>query len=247
MRRFLLAATVGICLLGLEAPARAQIAVIDGASITQLLNQLQQLKQEYQATMGIFGSLLRAVDPNQVATNLIGSQPLPGGQQISQLLIGEGNFGSLSGLANQFLTANTVYTPLSTGSGDVNATLLQRSGNSLAGVQAMVQQSIQSIQQHILGLTQIQAQLSTVTTEADVSAVQGRLQAEQANLAAQGVQAQSLQTMLQAQQLQYQLQQQQMVRQAADSTVAYYGGAPQAPAAQPQVTAATIPTFAAGG
>jgi hypothetical protein len=218
MRRFLLATAAAAALLAVCADAsHAQIVTIDPAEITQTINTLHQLQQEYQVVMGVFGSLLRAVDPNSMATALIGSQPLPGASQISGMLSGSGNFGNLSGVANQFLSANTVYTPQSTGAGDFNATYLQRNGNTLAGVQAMIQQSIQSIQTHITGLTDIQGQLSTVKTEADVSAINGRLMAEQANLSAQGVQAQSLQTMLQAQQQAYQLQELQVQRQSADA------------------------------
>lgn len=246
MKRILLATTAALALLGFQARlVYAQIPTIDAASIAQLLNQLRQMKQDYQVYMGIFGSLLRVVDPNSMAAGIIGSQPLPGVPQISQMMVGGGNFGSLTGLASQFMQANTVYTPQSTGANDFNAAFMQRNSNTLAGVQAMAQQSINSIQTHITGLTDVQQQLSTVKTDADVAAIQGRLQAEQANLSAQGVQAQSLQTMLAAQQAQYQLQIQQMTRQSADSTVAYYSGT--GAAAPPTMTAATVPTFSATG
>ena len=243
MKRILLATTAVLALLGFQArPARAQIPTIDAASITQLLNQLQQMKQDYQVYMGIFGSLLRVVDPNSMATGIIGSQPLPSVPQISQMMVGNGNFGSLAGLANQFMRANTVYTPQSTGANDFNAAFMQRNGNTLAGVQAMVQQSINSIQTHITGLTDVQQQLSTVKTEADVAAIQGRLQAEQANLTAQGVQVQSLQTMLAAQQQQYQLQELQNQRQSADALLqSVTGGGGNA--AMPTTI---VPTFTGG-
>jgi hypothetical protein len=246
MRRLLLATVAAASVLGGYArSSTAQIVTIDPAEITQTINTLHQLQQEYQAVMGVFGSLLRAVDPNSMATGLIGSQPLPGASQISGMLSGNGSFGGLSGLANQFLSANTVYTPQSTGAGDFNATYLQRNGNTLAGVQAMLQQSIQSIQTHIAGLTDIQGQLSTVKTEADVSAINGRLMAEQANLSAQGVQAQSLQTMLMAQQQAYQLQEMQVQRQSADALLQSVTGGTGA-AVQPTTT---VPNFnvAAGG
>jgi len=247
MRRFLLATAAAVVLLGTyTGTSNAQIATIDTAEITQTINTLHQLQQEYQAVMGVFGSLLRAVDPNSMATGLIGSQPLPRAPQISGMLSGSGNFGSLSGVANQFLSANTVYTPQSTGADDFNATFIQRTGNTLAGVQAMIQQSIQSIQTHITGLTDIQGQLSTVKTEADVSAINGRLMAEQANLSAQGVQAQSLQTMLQAQQAQYQLQEVQKERQSADALLQSVTGGASGSSASIQTTT-TVPTFTAGG
>jgi type IV secretion system protein VirB5 len=235
-------------LLGSYAvPARAEVPVIDASSLAQLANQLQQMKQEYTATLGIFGSLINTLNPNSLATNLIGSQPLPGASVISQLATGSGNFGNLSGLANQFLQANTVYTPQSTGSNDYNAAMLQKNGNTLAGILAMAQQSITSIQTHITGLTQIQSELTTDQSQANISAIQGRLQAEQANLAAQNVQAQSLQTMLLAQQQAYQLQQDQTARQSADSVVAYYGGTSSATPPAPTLTASNLPTFSTTG
>jgi hypothetical protein len=241
MKRILLAITVALALSGFQGgPAKAQVATIDAAAIVQLVNQLHQMQQEYQAVMGVFGSLLRVVDPNSMATGIIGSQPLPGVPQISQIMVGNSNFGSLAGLASQFLQANTIYTPPSTDANDFNAAFMQRNGNTLAGVQAMVQQSINSIQTHITGLTDIQQQLSTVKTEADVAAIQGRLQAEQANLTAQGVQAQSLQTMLVAQQQQYALQELQNQRQSADALLASVTGGTT-------TTAANIPTFGATG
>ena len=246
MRRFLLAATTLVAFR--IAPAHAQLVTIDPAEIAQTVNTLHQLQQQYQVVMGVFGSLMRAVDPNSMAANLIGSQPLPGASQISGMVTGNGNFGNLSGVANQFLSANTVYSPQSTGAGDFNASYLQRSGNSLAGVQAMIQQSIGSIQTHIAGLTDIQGQLSTVKTEADVSAINGRLTAEQANLSAQGVQAQSLQTMLMAQQQQYQLQEQQKQRQSADALLqSVTGGTSAGGTPMLTTTTTTVPTFSTGG
>jgi hypothetical protein len=242
MKRWLLATTAGIVLLGVHVmPVRADVVVVDPTSIQQLISQLQQMKQEYTATMGIFGSLISTLNPNSIATNLIGSQPLPGAASISQLAVGGGNFGALSGLANQFLQANTAYAPQSTGSNDYNASLMQRNGNTLASVLAMAQQSISSIQTHIAGLTEIQAELTTQQSQANVSAIQARLQAEQANLSAQNVQAQSLQTMLAAQQQAYELQQTQVQRQAADQFRAYVNGGTGP--AMPINTAANIPTF----
>jgi Skp family chaperone for outer membrane proteins len=162
--------------------------------------------------------------------------------QISQMMTGGGNFGSLSGVANQFQQANTVYMPQSIGPTDFNASYMQRQGNTLSGVQAMLQQSIGSIQTHIAGITDVQGQLSTATTAADIAAIQGRLQAEQANLAAQGAQAQSLQTMLNAQQQQYQLQQDQNQRRSADDLLQSVTGGAGTVAG----SITTIPTFTGG-
>jgi hypothetical protein len=246
MRCALLSAVAVAALTLTALPARAQVRVVDDTSIMQLVRQFQQMQQDYEVYKGIFGSLLRAVDPNSIAQNLIGSQPLPGVGQIGQLVTGGSNFGNLAGIAGQFLRSNTAYTPQSTGSDDFNAAYLERRGNSLSSIQAMAQQSLQSIETHIAGLVDIQDQLSSVQSVGDLDAIKGRLQAEQANLAAQGAQAQSLQTMLIAQEQQFALQQDQMRRQAADSEVAYYSGGGSADTTTPTLTAANIPTFSAG-
>lgn len=233
-----------IVLVGLLAtamPAHAQVVTVSPSELVQMASQLRQMQQDYEVYKGIFGTLLREVDPNNIASGLIGSQPLPGVGQIGQVMTGGGNFGSLSGLAGQYMQANTVYTPQSTGPDDFNAGYMQRTGNTLSGVQAMLQQSIGSIQQHITGITEIQGQLSTVTTQADVAAINGRLQAEQANLAAQGTQAQSLQTMMMAQQQQYELQQMQNQRRSADALLESVTGG-----TGPTQPATTVPTFTGG-
>lgn len=223
MKRFLLVSTVS---LALWSPAQAQIPTIDSAAIVQLVAQIEKMKQQYTATMGIFGTLMRGIDPNSMASNLIGQQPLPGVGQIGQIMGGSGNFGSLSGLASQFLRNNTVYTPPSIGGTDFNADYMMRNGNTLAGTQAMAQQSIEAMQAHISGLTQIQEELSTpgVKTSADIEAIQARLQAEQANIAAQNTQVASLGILAQTQERAYFQQRLQFQRQAADSALAYYQG-----------------------
>ena len=245
-----LAVAIGLAAALHAMPARAQIATFDAASVLQLVNQLQQLKQQYQATLGVLGSLERAVDPNSYAAALrMVTNPMPQASQMSQLISGSGNFGTLGTLANQFLGGNTYYRPTSTGSNDFNASIIQRAGNTLAGAQAMAQQSMASIESHIAGLNTIQSQLSVATSSADLAAIQGRLQAEHANLAAQSVQAQSISTMLAAQQQQYEQMQIQRQRQDADQLAASvngsgFGGTAFSPS--PLLASNAIPTFSAG-
>lgn len=203
------------------APSRAQVVVSDPPALVQLVDQLNQLQEAYKVYMGIFGSLVRDLDPNTYAQQLLAAiNPMPGSANIAQMLTGSGGFGGLTGIANQFQQSNTFYMPQSLGAGDFNATMLQRSGNTLAGVQAMAQTSLASLESHIQGLAQIQQQLSVATSQSDLTAINGRLQAEQANLTAQAVQAQSINTMMAAQQQQYLQMELQKQRQDADALAA---------------------------
>jgi hypothetical protein len=246
MRRLLAGSVAGASLLAfLAVPARAQYPVIDVAALGQLYNQLNQMQRNYQVYMQIYGSLIRMVDPNSLRQDLMGSQPMPSAPNIGQILQGTGNFGSMGGTAGQYLSANTVYIPPSTGAGDFNAALIQRNANSLAGLVAMAETSINSIQSHIAGLATIQAQLSTVTNQTDLAAIQGRLQAEQANISAQGVQAQSVSAMMEAQRQQYELQQMQQQRKSADDLMASVSTG-TAGIQAPQLTASNLPTFSVG-
>lgn len=243
MKRWILAGTAAIGCLSLSPiGAQAEIQVIDLSAIARLMSQLDQMKQTYKVDLGIFGSLLRTVDPNSVASGLLSqANPMPGAGQIQSMITGSGSFGGLSALANQFSSANTYYRPESTGPDDFSANLLTRSGNTLSGVQAMAQQSVASIENHISGLSQIQSELSSgqVKTDADIAAIQARLDAEQANLTAQDAQAQSIRTLLEAQKQQYDLQQAEAQRKSADDLLARYsnGGGTVAPDAMAQANA----------
>lgn len=205
-------------------PARADVVVIDPSEITQVVNELNELKQMYQVAQNTLGTLLRVVNPNGIAQNIIGMQPMPSTQNITGILTGGNNFGALSTLANQFQSTNTYYTPQSTGTGDYSASMLSRNSNSLAGLQAMLATQMQSTQTYISGLTQIQSSLNSVTSEADLTAIQGRIAAETANMQAQGVQITAINGMMSAQQQQYQLMGDQRRRQAADCLLASVNG-----------------------
>jgi len=182
--------------------------------VQDFAQQIQQMEQDYRMFTGIFQQLQRMVDPNNIATELFGEQnPLPAVGQITSMLQGGVSVGSLGRIAQQFLTADTIYRPSGT---DFNATELNNSAASLANVQALATQSLQSIQNHITGLDQLRNQLSSVSSEADLSAIRGRIEAEEADLQAQGVQAQALQTAMLTQQQVEQQEQAQKVRQDDD-------------------------------
>jgi hypothetical protein len=246
MRRLIAGAAAAM----LCGQAHAQVVTISPAELTKLASELDQMKQEYTATLGIFGSLVRQLDPNTYAQQLLAAaNPMPQVGQITQAISGFTGTGTggLAGMAGQFLRSNTYYMPQSTGAGDFNASMLQRQVSTLSNAQALAQQSMSSIQTHISGISDIQAQLSTATSQADLAAINGRLQAEQANLAAQGVQAQALNTLVQAQQAQYQQMAAQKARQDADAYAASLPGGTGGTAADAQTPLPQqIPTFTGG-
>jgi hypothetical protein len=143
------------------------------------------------------------------------------------MLQGGMSIGQLGSIAQRFLNADTIYRPSGT---DFNATQLNNSAMSLANVQALADQSLESIQNHIDGLQQLRGELSNVSSDADLSAIRGRIEAEQADLQAQGVQAQELQTAMLAQQQIREQQQAEKVRQDDDellnNTAPIGGGQP---------------------
>jgi type IV secretion system protein VirB5 len=182
--------------------------------VQDFAQQIQQMEQDYRMFTGIFQQLQRMVDPNNIATELFDEQnPLPEVGQITSMLQGGVGVGNLGRIAQQFLNADTIYRP---GGADFNATQLNNSAASLANVQALATQSLQSIQNHITGLDQLRGQLGSVSSEADLSAIRGRIEAEEADLQAQGVQAQALQTAMLTQQQVEQQEQAQKVRQDDD-------------------------------
>src|ERR1700761_5180697 len=155
MRRNLLMISALGSMLVFQQPAYSLgLPVIDVASITQLLNQIEQMKQENQTTLATLGSLLKSVDPNNIASGIIGQQPLPSMPNISSIIQGSNGSvtGALSQLANQFKNSNTFYTPQSTGSSDFTAMLMQRNGNTLSGIQGMLAQQIDAVQTNITNL-----------------------------------------------------------------------------------------------
>jgi hypothetical protein len=183
--------------------------------VQEFAQQINQMVEDYQQYVAIFGQLKAMLNPNTIAEQLFGDQnPLPDiGQLTSVFQGGALNPGALANLAKQFLNSDTIYRPPG---GDFTATQINNSAASLANVQALADQSLQSIEDHITGLQQLRSELSDVSSQADLTAIQGRIQSEQADLTAQGTQAQALQTEMLAQQEVVQQQQQQEARQNAD-------------------------------
>jgi hypothetical protein len=207
---------------GLTTGAYAQMPVIDIEQIRQGIQELtfwtQQvghMESEVANTLRIVGNLERTLNPMNLAGRLLAEvNPMPEVGEIASVLGGSGGFGSLAGIANRFANSNTYYQP---GTADFVSNMLQRSSSTLSGLQAMNSRSLTSLQDRMDGINDIRAQLAMATSQADLAALQTRLQAEMAMVQAQQVQAQSIYSMAHAQHLAYEQMVLQRDRESADA------------------------------
>lgn len=110
---------VGVLTIGVSRPAHAQFAVIDVASLAQLLNEVQQLEQQVATARS---QLAQAQSEYAAITGGRGMQLLLSGTvrnylptswaDLSQVMSGSsGSFPALAGQVNALLAANAVLTP----------------------------------------------------------------------------------------------------------------------------------------
>ena len=202
MKRLLLVGAFGAAMLC--GPARADLPVIDGASLAQLMNQVRQGAQELTTLQSQLTQLMTVCNAISHVTDLgsavsalgmLGIQnPLPvNPYAVESLINGSGSVAGMSGsigsLFNTNFGANHVYTP--TGSA-YEATLMQNNATSIAGIQGLAGQLYQSMSQRIPLLSDLQARLTTATDPKDVQDLTARIGAEQSYIQSQGVQAQTL-------------------------------------------------------
>lgn len=171
--RRLLLASVALGALAVARPAHAQIAVFDGASFGQLINeaqngarQLAQMESEVQNTTHIltvtqqqltqlttfYQSFAHLTNASQIAPLLAqtsATTPLPELSQIESMLQGGGFTGALAGQAQTNLAANQVYTP---GAGDFQANQMNAAARSNAATMAAAQALYASASQRQQGL-----------------------------------------------------------------------------------------------
>ncbi|MGH7083535.1 MAG: type IV secretion system protein [Acetobacteraceae bacterium] len=206
------------------------MAVIDSASLTQLVNavreaqqQYQELVQTYQQLRATYQALAQAVNPNQWARQLEQTflqDPLPNTNMLPGLLEGLSPpstlGGNLGNLAQQYLAKNQVYQPQGQ---DFQAGQLRSAAFSTADLEAVATQNLQSLQVREAALTQLQSQLGSATTLQQVASIQARLVAEQNYVQAQTAQAENLQLLATEQLAQQREAQDQAARQSADQTI----------------------------
>ena len=216
-------------LVGVSVPhaALAQVPVIDGTAIAQLINQLREAEQQYNELVqsydqlrGTYQALTGMVNPNQWAQQLeqpFLQDPLPDTNIIPSLLDGLSPpselGGNLANLAQQYLGQNQVYQPQGQ---DFQATQLRDAASSTAEMEAVATQNLQSLQQREADLTQLQDQLSSAGTIQQVASIQARLEVEQNYVQAQTAQAENLQILANEQLTEQREAQDQAARQSAD-------------------------------
>jgi type IV secretion system protein VirB5 len=215
MRRLFASVALVACVT--STTARADLPVIDVASIAQLaktlgietqqlttqLNQLKtlittynQLVQTYNQTVAIWNSLSHLTNINQVAAllnNPLLRNPLPSTSSLPGTITGINApstlGGSWSGAAQTYLQNNTVYLPKGQ---DWQSQQLQKNANYLSTIEGLAQQNSVALEQRQAALAQIQAQISSASDVKAIADVQARIAAEQAYVNGQQAQAQNL-------------------------------------------------------
>lgn len=218
------AATLALGLgVALAAPARAEVAVIDGSNLVQALETVRQLQQQYEQMLRTHEAIAH---PTSAGVNSLGRQlnrdlfrnvlP-PEAQALGRVLdgstLGAGNLGAA---AAGYLGRNYVYTPPGT---DFTAQEMARNATSVAGAQAMASELYRSAATRVAVLQGIEAQLAEAPDAKAVADLQARLAAEQAYIQAQQVQAQSVAMWQQAQERNAEQRTQERQRQSIDQLI----------------------------
>ena len=173
--------------------AHAALPVIDMTAIQNLITQINWLKQQYAELQSVYSSLAHPTGVLGVAPELFGQQnPLPSVGTMTGIISGSGGGSALSGLINQIQQQNQAYRP---DGNDWTAQWINRSASSNAGVQALAETMLQSLQQRISGLSDLEAQLANAQDVTEVNAIGARLQSEQNFVSTQQTEASLLQTL----------------------------------------------------
>jgi Skp family chaperone for outer membrane proteins len=188
---------IGLPLAGIR-PAHAQFAVIDVASIVQLVQEVEQLQQQVETAKS---QLAQAQSEYAAITGNRGMQQLLSGTvrnylpsdwtQLAQVLQGSaGSFPTLNADVNALLSANSVLTAsqvaqLST----LQQTQLLNARQSPALLQAMARAALQNSSDRFASLQQLITAIGTAVDQkgsldltARIAAEEGMLQNEQTKL-----------------------------------------------------------------
>ena len=222
----------GTAVLAIHAagPAQAQRVVLDPSNLAQAVRQVYQLQQQILVMQQQYAQLqqtYRAVSHSpSSAINYLGQRlnteqfrnALPDssdtmGSVLSGAPLATGYFG---GVVRGHLNRNQVYSP--TGS-DFQAAELRRGALSVAGAQASASELYQSAANRVRVLQAIEGELANARDTKDVADLQARINAEQAYIQAQQVQAQSLAMWQQSQERNRMQRNQEMRRQQIDTLI----------------------------
>ena len=206
-RGILAGAVSALCL---AVPARAQIPVTDAANLAnttrqviQGIQQIQQLTQQLAVMQQQYSQLIQTYQavahlPDQALQQLAAQfnvqqfrTPLPSSANLMGDLMNGTGLDQLGSLGRQILNQNRLYAP---SGADFAARQLMGTANSIAGVQAMLNNLYQSASGRITVLQGMEGQLSSAQDAKAVADLSARVQTEATYLQAQQVQAQVLQT-----------------------------------------------------
>lgn len=206
-RRFRLAVALAVLFTGIP-PAHAQFAVIDVASLTQLISEVQTLAQQLQTARN---QLSQAQSEYQSITGARGMQQLLGGvvrnylppdwPALQSALQGSGSYPTLSGDLQAALRGATVLSSQQLGALSSTAgAQLQTERQSVALLQSLSHEALAnasnrfaSIQELIDAIGRATDQKGILELQARIGAEHAMLQDEQTKLQVlyQGVQAQA--------------------------------------------------------
>ena len=230
MRKFLRVLMGAPLVLGLLAPAHAELPVIDNTAIAQLLNQVRTAERQYQQLVASYNQLVTTYHALAQLTNInsIASElkqpwmqnPAPSTTLLPGILNGLSPPSTLGGnlgtLAQEYLGQNRVYQPQGT---DFQAGRLRGSANSTAEIEAIATQNLQALQARATALTKIQDQLDSASTIQQVASIQARLAAEQNYVQIQTAQAANLRILAAARTATEDQAQQQAERQSEEQAI----------------------------
>jgi type IV secretion system protein VirB5 len=223
-RRWPISALALTSLLWVAAPADAQFAVIDIASVTQLIQQAQTLAQQLEQMQR---QVAQAQTLYQSLTGPRGMQLLLSGtirnylptdwQQLAAAVQGSGSYTSLGAQIRAAVDANAVLTSSQLASLSPSAqTYIRRARSNVALLQALAQQALNNSSNRFTSIQQLIQAIPTAVDQKGILDLQARIGAEQGML--QNEQT-KLQTLYQAVQSQAEV----LRQQAQEQAIADYG------------------------
>ncbi|WP_426960345.1 type IV secretion system protein [Muricoccus radiodurans] len=213
MKRMLLAGASALSLsAAVPTPAAAQWVVYDPKSdlaraleavraMQQGLQQLQQLRAQYEQAVATYNVIAHATDLGQVVNALggVSRSYLPPNSIITEGLsaVQGGIYGgipSVLGSAERFLSRNQAYVP--PGTPDTWQQEQSRRAGVTANAQALAAESMAEADQRLANLAILRARLEAATDGTEVAAVNGLIAIEQQNLAIHQARFQNIQAMV---------------------------------------------------
>ncbi len=236
MRNALLAAAAVVACLAHAPRADAQLAVYDSGNFANTLqavrtaanelavlnNQLNQLRQTYQQlstmqTMFTNPSNVTGMFPGLNSSFLQNSMPASGAMPTNVY----GSQGITSSNAQTFFNLNHTYTATGT---DAQAAYLNRAPVSVANIMGIAATNLQSIEQRLANLDQMQTELQSASDIKQVTAINGRIAIESNAIQGQQAQAENLVALANAQSQADQESQLQTIRQGHEQAAAMFTG-----------------------